>query len=77
MKRNAGEITSFILLFLVVFSLIYGLYNWTDRSMDYLLTLAKEVPSDFPNWASLLITIVFNGALVVFNSIVELIRIFI
>jgi hypothetical protein len=76
MKQDKFRVIGTIILFIFVVALMTGLYKWTDRSMDYILTLVKETPSDFPNWASILITLVFNGALIVFNSIVEIIRIF-
>jgi hypothetical protein len=67
MKYLIGCITFCIILALV-------LVGWTDSNLDWLLTMIKGQPVDVPMWISVIFSILFNGILLAFNIIVELLK---
>lgn len=78
MKMKSGfttvELLMVLVMLVVIPGIIFGFTMWTDRSMDYLLTMIKNQETNCPYWLSFIITVVGNGATVVFNIIMEVIR---
>ena len=76
MRKGFTIIELMMVLFciVIVLGIIFGMTMWTDRSMDYLLTMIKGHPVNCPYWLSFIITVVGNGATVVFNIIMEVVR---
>lgn len=62
---------------LIMIGLLLAVSVWTERSLEFVLSALKGSPINIPYWLSVIITLIFNTVAVVFNIIVELIRIFI
>lgn len=70
MKKTLAVIFIWIFLILIPFFVI-----WTDRNIEYLIhsTTGKDI--NFPMFLSALIAFLFNGATLVFNLIVEVMKV--
>ena len=75
-EDNSGIISIVCGIIFVIFIFFILLLNafWTDRNLDYLLTLIKGSLVNCPFWLSAIISICGNGAVFVFNIIMELVR---
>ena len=73
MKRKAFTIIELLLVIAIPVVIILACM-WTGRSMDYLLTWIKGRPVHCPWYLDALITFVGNGATLVFNIVMEVIR---
>lgn len=62
------------IIFPLILGIIYALSLWTDRNLEYWLSMAKGVPVDVPQWISFLLTLVLNGVILLLNIIGELLR---
>ena len=49
---------------------------WTGRSLDYLCSYYAGHAVHVPYWLDFLFTFVFNGVILLFNVVVEIIRLF-
>lgn len=62
-------------VFIALFALIlWPLTLWTDRNLEFYLSLAKGQAVDVPNWISFLVTLVLNGVVLALNIVGELVR---
>ena len=68
------EVTIVVFMVCIIPLIILGATIWTDRSMDYLLTMIKGHPVNCPYWLSFLVTVIGNGATLLFNVIMEVVR---
>lgn len=65
---------SFTGIFLFLMALIVPVTMWTDRSLDFWFTYFKGEEVNIPWYLSLLVTVVFNGFILLANLISELFR---
>lgn len=70
------SVTGWAAVFVValIAMVVYFITQWTDRSLDFVLSAVKHQPVDVPTWLSFLVTLVFNAVIILFNIIVELFR---
>ena len=68
------ELMIVLVLVLIVPVVIVGLCVWTDRNLDYLLTWIAGQPRNCPMWLSAIATFVLNGVILVFNIVMEILR---
>lgn len=54
--------------------LTYFISLWTDRTLEFWLTLIKGSAVEVPMWASVLVTIILSGVILGINILTELIR---
>ena len=52
----------------------YVVCMWTDNNLEWALSHIKGQPVDVPNWISVLVTLVGNGAIIIANIICEIIK---
>jgi len=67
----------FVWLFVIVvlgFLLVVPVSLWTDRNLEFYLSLLKGVAVKVPFILSLLLTIILNGVALALNIVFELIR---
>jgi len=69
MKNTLADIFIVSLLILIPFFVI-----WTDNNIEYLIHSITGKDINFPMFLSVLIASFFNGATLVFNIIVEVIK---
>ncbi len=53
---------------------IWAVSLWTDRNLEFYLSLIKGEPVEVPYWISLVTTIILNAIIVVVNIIGEIVR---
>ena len=58
----------------IIIGLLYPLSLWTDRNLDYFVSLIKGESVDVPFWLSVVVTILLNAVIVVSNIIAEISR---
>ena len=58
----------------IIIGLLYLLSLWTDRNLDYFVSLIKGESVDVPFWLSVVVTILLNALIVVSNIIAEISR---
>ena len=58
----------------IIIGLLYLLSLWTDRNLDYFVSLIKGESVDVPFWLSVVVTILLNAVIVVSNIIAEISR---
>ena len=78
MKRKGYTLVELmVVVFMVVIipAIVVGATIWTDRNIDYALTLWKGHAVNCPYWLSFLATIVGNGLTIIFNVVMEIVRI--
>ena len=60
---------------LVIPAVIVLMCMWTDRNLDYLLTWIAGAPRNCPWWLSTIATFIGNAVALIFNVVMEIIRI--
>ena len=75
MKKTVIIETLICLGVLAILCLIPVYMIWTDNNLDYVVSLIKGKPVNVPFWISALFSIVANGIGLLFNLIVEIIKI--
>ena len=68
------NIATIMIMLLSIPAIIFAFALWTDRSMDYVLTAVAGHAVDCPMWLSTVITLILNGAIILLNTIVEVVR---
>ena len=58
----------------IIIGLLYLLSLWTDRNLNYFVSLIKGESVDVPFWLSVVVTILLNAVIVVSNIIAEISR---
>ena len=58
----------------LICSLFAAIGLWTDRNLEYFLTMWKGEAVDVPFWISFAISIVLNAVIIGFNIMAELLR---
>ena len=61
-------------LVLIIPVIIVAVCIWTDRNLDYLMTWIAGAPRNCPWWLSTIATIIGNGIILLFNVVMEIIR---
>ena len=51
-----------------------GLSIWTERSLEFWLTLMRGETVDVPFWIAALLTLILNGFIIAINLVAELLR---
>lgn len=64
-----------LLLVFAIPTIILLVCIWTDRNLDYLLTWIAGQPRNCPWWLSTIAAFVGNGLTILFNIVMEIIRI--
>jgi len=57
-----------------IVGVLYAVSCWTDRNLDFYISLAKGHAVDVPFWLSFLLTLVLNGAALALNVVGEIVR---
>jgi len=53
---------------------VYLMTLWTDTNLEFVLSHFKGIQVEVPMWLSFLCTLIGNGAALLFNIIVEIIK---
>lgn len=78
MKREGYtliELLIVVLMVAIIPAIVVGMTIWTDRNIDYPLTLWKGHAVNCPYWLSFLATVVGNAFTLIFNVAMEIVRI--
>lgn len=78
MKREGYtliELLIVVLMVAIIPAIVVGMTIWTDRNIDYALTLWKGHAVNCPYWLSFLATVVGNAFTLIFNVAMEIVRI--
>jgi hypothetical protein len=67
-----------------VWLIVGGLYTaatfliayWTDRNLDFVVSLLRHTSTDVPFWLSFVSTLLFSPLVLPFNILMEIIRVF-
>jgi hypothetical protein len=75
-KRNGFTKIEMWVVFLILGLLLSPALcsGWTESNLEWLLSLLKEQPVDVPFILALIISVILNWSVIVFNIIIELIR---
>ena len=76
-RRNLrGGMSGGVALVIITFCLgfIAVLTNWTERNLEFYLSMYKGEAVDIPYWIAFLLTLVLNGIALLLNIVGELIR---
>jgi hypothetical protein len=80
MRRSYGSTgigCGFLLVWLMIISVFVMLVGcWTERSLDWMCSEIAGRPIDVPYWLACVATLVFNGVAVLFNVLIEIVRLF-
>ena len=75
MKNKRGNVFTVLLIQLFVVSVTISLMAlWTERNLEYYLSLFKGVEVDLPYWLCFVITGLFNVVALGFNVLAEVIK---
>jgi hypothetical protein len=58
----------------IVLVAILPLSFWTDRTLEYWLTMWKGTPVNVPFWLSMLVTLILNAIILGINVVSEILR---
>lgn len=66
-----------LVVILIVIGMFAGIGYWTDGNLEWVLTeyTDESYIDKIPYWASLIVTILANGFIVIFNVICEILQI--
>ncbi len=73
--KSLGGLVSGLVMLLVIFVLVLFI-RWTDANLDYLVQWIKgDNLANVPMWLSSIVAILCNGIALVFNIVMEIIKI--
>lgn len=58
----------------LILGFFLGMSAWTDRTLEFWLSMIKHTTVHVPFWMSTLVTLVFNGVILAVNVLTELYR---
>lgn len=74
MKRKSISNSIGLVLIIVLIVLLCSMVGWTDSNLDWLVSKISGQPKDVPTWISALVTFIGNGFALVFNVVIEILK---
>ena len=77
MKRNTNSLFGFgmfIFMVILVIALLWFMVGWTDSNLDWLVSKISGQTKDVPTWISALVTFIGNWFALIFNIIIEILK---
>lgn len=72
-RKNVSNSVGLVLIILLIV-LLCSMVGWTDSNLDWLVSKISGQPKDVPTWISTLVTFIGNGFALVFNVIIEILK---
>lgn len=74
MKRKGFSNSIGIILIILLIVLLCFMVGWTDSNLDWLISKISGQTKDVPTWISALVTFIGNGFALVFNIVIEVLK---
>ena len=74
MKRKSISNYVELVLIVLLIVLLCFMVSWTDSNLDWLVSKISGQPKDVPTWISTLVTFIGNGFALIFNIIIEILK---